>query len=159
MQLEDIKQLDVNRQWAIYWYLHGKRSPVFLFGLPLLAAVCALLATMVWLQTPALSTWFFSLLSFQPSAMQDAPSTALIALIVLVALAFYLANSAELAWRKERDAKNTLKERTGLNPSDLNLNTLKGFQPDLLDGLELRASPSAPSPTPSTKRERIAGQL
>lgn len=159
MQLEDIKQLDVNRQWAIYWYLHGKRSPVFLFGLPLLAAACALLATMVWQQTPALSTWFFSLLSFQPSAMQDAPSTALTALIVLVAAAFYLANSAELAWRKERDAKNTLKERTGLNPSDLNLSALKGFQPDLLDGLETRASHSAPSPTPSTKRERIAGQL
>mgnify|MGYP003641574278 FL=1 len=156
MQLEDIKQLDVNRQWAIYWYLHGKRSPVFLFGLPLLAAVCALLAIMVWQQAPSLSTWFFSLLSFQPSAMQDAPSTALIALIVLVALAFYLANSAELAWRKERDAKNTLKERTGLNPSNLNLSSLKGFQPDLIDGLETRASPS---PTPSTKRERIAGQL
>ena len=159
MQLEDIKQLDVNRQWAIYWYLHGKRSPVFLFGLPLLAAVCALLAIMVWQQTPALSTWFFSLLSFQPSAVQDAPSMALIALIMLVALAFYLANSAKLAWRKERDAKNTLKERTGLNPNNLNLSSLKGFQPDLLEGLETRASPSAPSPTPSTKRERIAGQL
>ena len=159
MQLEDIKQLDVNRQWAIYWYLHSKRSPVFLFGLPLLAAVCALLAIMVWQKTPSLSTWILSLLSSQPSAMQDAPSTALIALIVLVVLAFYLANSAELAWRKERDAKNTLKERTGLNPSDLNLSALKGFQPDLLDGLETRASPSTPSPTPSTKRERIAGLL
>jgi len=155
MQLEDIKQLDVNRQWAIYWYLHSKRSPVFLFGLPLLAAVCALLATMVWQQTPALSTLFFSLLSFQPSAMQDAPSTALIALIVLVAAAFYLAHSAELAWRKERDARNTLKERTGLNPSNLNISTLKGFQPDLLDGLETRAAPSPPPTLP--KRERIAG--
>lgn len=155
MQLEEIKQLDINRQWAIYWYLHSKRSPVFLFGLPLLAAVCALLATMVWQQTPALSTLFFSLLSFQPSAMQDAPSTALIALIVLVAAAFYLANSAELAWRKERDARNTLKERTGLNPSNLNISTLKGFQPDLLDGLETRAAPSPPPTLP--KRERIAG--
>lgn len=158
MQLEDIKQLDVNRQWAIYWYLHGKRSPVFLFGLPLLAAVCALLATMVWQQTPALSTLFFSLLSFQPPAMQDTPSTALIALILLISLAFYLANSAELAWRKERDARNTLKERTGLNPSNLKLNTLKGFQPDLLDGLETRASHSSEPPT-TAKRERIAGQL
>lgn len=158
MQLEDIKQLDVNRQWAIYWYLHGKRSPVFLIGLPLLAAICALLAAMVWQQTPALSAWFLSLLSFQLPTMQDTPSTALIALILLISLAFYLANSAELAWRKERDARNTLKERTGLNPSNLKLNTLKGFQPDLLDGLETRASHSSEPPT-TAKRERIAGQL
>ncbi len=159
MQLEDIKQLDVNRQWAIYWYLHGKRSPVFLFGLPLLAAVCALLATMVWQQTPALATWFQSLLSLQMPTLPSTLGKPLAVLIALAALAVYLANAAELAWRKERDAKNTLKERTGLNPSDLNLSALKGFQPDLLDGLETRASPSAPSPTPSIKRERIAGQL
>ena len=155
MQLEEIKQLDINRQWAVYWYLHGKRSPVFLFGLPVLAAICALLATMVWQQTPALVTWFQSLLSLQMPALSSTLRLPLAALIVLAALAFYLAHSAELAWRKERDARNTLKERTGLNPSNLNISTLKGFQPDLLDGLETRAAPSPPPTLP--KRERIAG--
>ena len=157
MQLDEIKQLDVNRQWAIYWYLHGKRSPIFLFGLPVLAAVCALFATMVWQQTPALATWFQSLLSLQMPTLPSALGMPLTMLIALVAIAVYLANAAELAWRKERDARNTLKERTGLNPSSLSLSSLKGFQPDLLDGLESRAAPASPPSQP--KRERIAGQL
>ena len=157
MQLDEIKQLDVNRQWAIYWYLHGKRSPIFLFGLPVLAAVCALFATMVWQQAPALATWFQSLLSLQMPTLPSSLVMPLATLIALVAIAVYLANAAELAWRKERDARNTLKERTGLNPSSLSLSSLKGFQPDLLDGLESRAAPASPPSPP--KRERIAGQL
>lgn len=157
MRLEEIKQLDVNRQWAIYWYMHGTRSSVVLLGLPLLAALCFLLAAMVWQYTPALAPWFQSLLSLQIPTLLNTPSMPLAALITLAALAIYFANTAELAWRQERDARNTLKERTGLNPSNLNLRELREFQPDLLDGLETRANPS---PTPALpKRERIAGPL
>ncbi len=151
MRLAEIKQLDINRQWAIYWYLRGRRSPVALFSLPILAALCLLAALSIWGKTPALSSLFGALLSLQPPALQALPTTPLIVLIALVALAFYFANSAELTWRKELDARRTLKERTGLRPESLDPAELENFQPDSLENL------GTPPGHAASRRQPIAG--
>ncbi len=150
MRLAEIKQLDINRQWAIYWYLRGRRSPVALFSLPILAALCLLAAVSIWGRTPALSSLFNALLTLQAPALQDT-TTPLVTLIALVALAFYFAHSAELTWRKELDARRTLKERTGLRPESLDPAELENFQPDSLENL------GAPPGHAASQRQPIAG--
>lgn len=142
MRLADIRQLDINKQWAIYWYLRGRRPQRALYGLPALAAICLVATLVVWSRNPLVGQFFGAALALDFSLLDQVISLPLALLIALAALTLYFANAAELNWRQERDAVRTLKERTGLRPDNIDPDELGNFQPEALEPL---------SPLPSRK--------
>lgn len=135
MRLADIRQLDINKQWAIYWYLRGRRPQLALYGLPALAAVFLIATLVIWLRNPLIGQFLGASLSLDFSLLDQALGLPMALVIALAALTLYFANAAELNWRQERDAVRTLKERTGLRPDNIDPDELGKFQPEALEPL------------------------
>lgn len=135
MRLADIRQLDINKQWAIYWYLRGRRPQRALYGLPALAAALLIATLVVWFRNPLIGQFFGAAMTLDFSLLDQVIGLPLALLIALAALTLYFANAAELNWRQEMDAVRTLKERTGLRPDNIDPDELGNFQPEALEPL------------------------
>lgn len=135
MRLADIRQLDINKQWAIYWYLRGRRPQRALYGLPALAAALLIATLVVWFRNPLIGEFLGAAMTLDLSLLDQVVSLPLALLIALAALTLYFAKAAELNWRQEMDAVRTLKEHTGLRPENINADELGKFQPEAVEPL------------------------